>query len=131
MSTDRYILDDAGNPVAEPDLIKWAQWFEEHNAARRVRRDDLGLRGTVSTIFLGINHNFGDGPPVLWETMVFGGPYDREMWRFSKREMALAGHEDVVRKLVDLQIIPLWKYMARRAFKLLREKVSRFLGNSA
>jgi hypothetical protein len=124
MSTDRYILDAAGNPVVEPDLMKWAEWFE-HTPARRLRRDDLGLRGTVSTVFLGINHNFGDGPPVLWETMVFDGPYDGEMWRFSKREMALAGHEDVVRKLVELRITTLWKWMARRAFKLLREKVSR------
>ena len=29
----------------------------------------------VSTIFLGLDHNvFGDRPPELFETMVFGGP---------------------------------------------------------
>lgn len=27
----------------------------------------------VSTVFLAIDHAFGDGPPVLYETMIFGG----------------------------------------------------------
>lgn len=30
----------------------------------------------ISTVFLGIDHNFGDnGPPVLFETMIFAGKY--------------------------------------------------------
>lgn len=30
---------------------------------------------SISTVFLGIDHNYSNaGPPVLWETMIFGGP---------------------------------------------------------
>lgn len=67
---DRYILDAEGNPIPEPDLLKWAQWYEKsHN--RHVAEDWVGnLR--VSTIFLGLDHSFFAGAkPVLWETMIF------------------------------------------------------------
>jgi hypothetical protein len=47
----------------------------------------------VSTVFLVHDHDFGQtGVPVLWETMVFGGPLDQEMMRYSSRAGALQGH---------------------------------------
>src|ERR1035437_632572 len=30
----------------------------------------------ISTIFLHIDHRFGDGSPLLFETMIFGGEHD-------------------------------------------------------
>ena len=36
----------------------------------------------VCTAFLGVDVNFGDGAPVLFETVVFGGPYDWELYRY-------------------------------------------------
>ncbi|WP_166903861.1 hypothetical protein [Mycobacterium sp. DL440] len=31
----------------------------------------------VSTVWLGLNHSFtDDGPPIIFETMVFGGVHD-------------------------------------------------------
>ena len=56
------------SPVEEPDLLKWAEWFE--TADRVVAQTDVGPY-VVSTIFLGIDHQFGKGPPLLFETMVF------------------------------------------------------------
>lgn len=51
----------------------------------------------VSTVFLVLDHNhFGEGAPVLWETMVFGGPLDARLWRFASREQAEQGHADAV-----------------------------------
>jgi hypothetical protein len=50
----------------------------------------------VSTVWLGLNHSFVDGPPEIFETMVFGGELDQEQWRYSTIEQARAGHEDVV-----------------------------------
>jgi hypothetical protein len=51
----------------------------------------------VSTVWVGIDHNFGDeGPPLIFETMVFGGPLDQQQWRWPNEEAALAGHEQVV-----------------------------------
>lgn len=52
----------------------------------------------VSTVWLGIDHSFSDdGPPIIFETMVFGGKYDQEQWRYSTEEQAMAGHEEVVK----------------------------------
>lgn len=47
----------------------------------------------VSTVFLGINHAFDDGPPLLFETMVFGGPLSDEQDRCSTYDEAEAMHE--------------------------------------
>lgn len=93
-----YILDDAGEPVVEPDVLKWAKWFEEF-ANRRVALDEIGdVR--VSTVFLGMDHNFDDkGPPILWETLVGGGPLDEEMDRYTSKASALAGHAAMVERV--------------------------------
>lgn len=55
-------------PVACPDLLEWARWFED--ADRRVFETHVGPYW-VSTVFLGLDHSFGHGPPVLFETMIF------------------------------------------------------------
>jgi hypothetical protein len=46
----------------------------------------------VSTVFLGIDHSFDDGSPLLFETMVFGGELDQEQERYYTWEEAEAGH---------------------------------------
>jgi hypothetical protein len=92
-----YILNENGNPVLEQDIIAWAHWFE--TAARRVAHDTIS-DASVSTVFLGIDHSFGSGPPVLWETMVFGGPMDQEQDRCSgSREQAEAMHAKMVERV--------------------------------
>src|SRR5262245_45041879 len=69
MNRDKYILDHRGEPVLEPDLLVWAKWFERRD--RFVNKTPVGPY-TVSTVFLGIDHNFfGQDEPILWETMVF------------------------------------------------------------
>lgn len=89
MSTN-YKLDAAHNVVEEPDLMTWAKWFE--TADRKVRLDVIG-DVTVSTVFLSLDHSFGDGPPVLFETMIFGGPHDQYQERYCTWDEAVAGHE--------------------------------------
>lgn len=92
----KYILNGEGNPVPEPDLLRWAEWFES-SGARRVAFTQVSDEVKVSTVFLGLDHNFGmQGPPVLWETMIFGGKHDTEMWRYSSKEDALVGHDFAV-----------------------------------
>jgi hypothetical protein len=100
MSPHRYYtLNENGEPTAEPDLMKWAVWYESAN--RKVA--GTSVRGaTVSTVFLGINHNFSEGPPILWETMIFGGPLDQEQSRCSgSREQAEAMHQSMLSKLLS------------------------------
>jgi hypothetical protein len=54
----------------------------------------------VSTVFLGLDHHFsGRGPAILFETVVFGGPRDGDMWRYSSRDDAKAGHAAAVRNV--------------------------------
>jgi hypothetical protein len=88
-----YILNDAGEPVAEPDLLTWAAWYE--TADRTVAQTRLD-HVSISTVFLGIDHAFTGGPPRLWETMIFGGPLDGYAQRYASRAAALAGHEAAV-----------------------------------
>lgn len=108
----RYILDDDGNPVPEPDLFKWATWLEAayQNGERVVQQDELEDGHWVSTVFLALDYNHmrliqGEegGPPILYETMVFNdyGSLDTD-WaceRYATRAEALAGHQHAVTEL--------------------------------
>lgn len=93
-----YILDDAGNPVAEPDPIKWATFFRDREKYV-LKRDSLPGDVSVITIFTGIDYRsrYGifedESSPILWETVIFGGPHDRYQNGYTSREDALAGHE--------------------------------------
>jgi hypothetical protein len=121
MRSGKWVLDDNGEPRIEPDLIKWATWFENRNN-RRVAFTELSNGGVVSTVFLALDHDFGMGrvqwetiqwtqegekiaaefeipyQPVLWETMVFNldGEWDRYQERYRSRAEALAGHQRIV-----------------------------------
>jgi hypothetical protein len=101
----KYILNDQGEPMPEPDIEKWSAWFEEASRtegpkSRIVDRTDFP-GGWVSTVFLGLDHNWsGEGPPILWESMIFGSSLDQEQDRCSgSREQAHAMHARMVAKL--------------------------------
>ena len=83
------LIDDEAVPCE--DVATWARWFE--TAERHVATDRVG-GVQVSTVFLGLDHDWGLGPlPVLWETMIFGGPHDEYQERYTSRTAALAGHQ--------------------------------------
>lgn len=87
-----YILDENSQPVEEPSIIKWSQWFEDFEKRQTAETIIGSIR--ISTVFLGIDRNFSrNGPPVLWETMIFGGPNNGYQNRYSNIEDALSGHE--------------------------------------
>lgn len=71
-------------------------------AARTVRKttltsNDSKEESEVSTVFLGIDHNFtDDGPPIVFESLVFGGPMADWMRRYATWAEAEAGHEEMV-----------------------------------
>jgi hypothetical protein len=99
-SHGRYILDEHGQPVPCDDLMEWGR-FMANIDRRRVAQDmdegdESGAHVRVSTVFLGLDHNFfGDGPPVLWETLVFGGLLDGEMDRYTSLAAAFEGHQEI------------------------------------
>jgi len=90
MNIRNWILDHNGEPLEEPDVVKWGRWFESNN---RTLALDTRKGVQVSTVFLGIDHNFNEGEPILWETMIFGGTHDQYQARYATREEALAGHK--------------------------------------
>jgi hypothetical protein len=93
--SDKYILKGK-TPVKEDDLFAWAEWFE--SADRHVAKTALGEDVLVSTIFLGLDHNFlGKGGPILFETMIFGGAHDQDGERWHTWEEAEAGHQHYVK----------------------------------
>jgi hypothetical protein len=87
----RYILDAEGEPVACDDLHAWARWMATNDRGV-VARDESVPGVLVSTVFLGVDHSHLGGPPVLWETMIFGFQNDKYQERYTSKADALAGH---------------------------------------
>lgn len=91
-----------GTPI---DIWEWQRLFALR--MQDVGRDTWWCRQTVisdgvevSTVWLGLDYSFGlGGPPLIWETMVFGGPHDEEQWRYPTRQTALDAHERIVRAM--------------------------------
>lgn len=104
-------------PVAVIDSVEWGKWFETAN--RGVCHTYITPKVSVSTVFVGVNMNYGrEGSPVLFETMVFGfHPWDMQvMARYSTWRGAELGHEETVRK-VDRT---LWQYMRKNKKRVER-----------
>lgn len=101
--TDKYILDGK-TPVPVNNLAKWGEWFETAN--RAVAKTTIGDL-EISTVFLGLDHNFNppglghDNTPILFETMVFGsnGEVGNYTQRYSTWEQAETGHNTLVARL--------------------------------
>jgi len=72
----------------------------EWNKERHIADDTIGeIR--ISTVFLVINHAMGVRSPVLFETMIFGGPFDQYCERYSTAAEARKGHARVVQCIKD------------------------------
>ena len=102
MKDDLY-YDRSGQPLGMND------WSLSFGAAsdRRVAETTLPNGIWISTVYLGLNHNFGDGPPLIFETMVFRSQedmWDLDMDRYSTEEQAKAGHEAMVAKWQDREV---------------------------
>lgn len=92
--SDKYILD--GKTPVPANLRTWIRWFE--TADRHVAQDQIGdVR--ISTVFLGLDHQFDDGPPLIFETMIFGGEHDQYQTRASTWDEAEAQHAEAVAKV--------------------------------
>lgn len=67
---------------------------------RQVSRTVLPDGKLVSTVFLGLDHSFGDGPPLIFETMVFPPDSLNELdcERYSTEKEAIVGHTKMVEK---------------------------------
>lgn len=89
-----YVLDKNGVPRAV-NAAEWGKFFNDIGN-RRVALYKVG-RVEVSTVFLGVDHGFGGGPPVLFETLISGGKHDGEITRYCTIEAARKGHDEAVK----------------------------------
>ncbi len=87
--------------VPASNMLEAARLFEDI-ANRTVCQTMIKIRkqeSKVSTVFLGLDHGFSDdpnAPPVVFETLVFGGPLDDMMRRYVTWDEAQAGHDETV-----------------------------------
>ena len=89
--TGTYILNGQ-TPEPIKDIVEWGRWFE--TADRTVAETKVG-KLEVSTVFLGLDHSFGGGTPILFETNIFGGEEYQE--RYATWEEAEVGHKEAVK----------------------------------
>ena len=98
-----YILDERGEPRLPKCHASAMVWFEKRD--RRVARTYFTCGSYVSTVFLGMDHGWGQKQPVLWETLAFDpeGCMEDTMDRCSgTREQALAMHQRAVNKFLAM-----------------------------
>lgn len=84
--------------------------------SRRVAETTLPNGRWVSTVWLGLDHQYGDGPPLIFETMVFPGKDDigeLDCERYSTEADALAGHAALCEK---------WTHAEPEAVDAVREE---------
>lgn len=95
MTGEFYILMGK-EAVKVADLDEWSRRMELGERHIAITEVAPGVR--VSTVFLGLDHrHFGNGPPLLFETMVFNDyGDDGTQERYSTWEEAEAGHARIV-----------------------------------
>lgn len=90
--TDLCILNEAGEPVPEPNISKWADWM---SSPKQLLKSDTVDGMVISTVFLGMPHIGG-----MFETMVFGGPLDQMRRRYRTKAEALEGHKEIMKEFL-------------------------------
>jgi hypothetical protein len=93
----RYTARD-GQPM---QLLEWVGAMENPEY-KRVAETTLPDGKWISTVWLGLDHSFGQGRPLIFETMVFegkaSGTKSLDQDRYSTEAEARAGHDAMVAK---------------------------------
>ncbi len=91
-----YILEDKKTKAVSSE--EWGRWFRTADTRVAVLRDGDIL---VSTVFLGLNASSESAPPQIFETMVFGGPLDKEQEKCSTWKQAEEMHRRMAQRVVE------------------------------
>ena len=95
---DTYILGPGHIIIPCDDLVEFGRFMVKHK--ERIVAQEFVAEGIfVSTVFVGVDYNFGSGPPLVFETAVNSdyGWDEREF--YATWEDAEAGHRAVVQRL--------------------------------
>jgi len=91
--------DKQGNPIS---MEEWAALFEDFES-RVIGKSETAAGCQVSTVWLGMNHNYGEGPPLIFETLAYCDHIStNEIERYTTWEEAEAGHKRWVEFLENL-----------------------------
>ena len=96
MIMDKYILDGK-KPIRVSDINVWGKFLE--GKERIVAQDEINKDCHISTVFLGLDHSYGDEDPILFETMIFGGIHDMYQERYRTWEESEKRHKQLVKLL--------------------------------
>lgn len=90
--------------LKEVDMVTYAGYYSGHTKRIVAKTEMYGVR--VSTVFLGVDlAHIRGGPPILFETMVFGVGEENQ-WRYSTRAEALLGHRAVCLEMLGVDPFP-------------------------
>ena len=96
MTYHMYYLLNKDRSVTPCGADEWTANHRPHKVAHwSMTNGDV----EISTVFLGLNHAFHSGPPLIFETMVFTDVYpeiNEDMHRYSTWDQALAGHKEMI-----------------------------------
>lgn len=99
-----YRLDENNNAIPCTPL-EWAEQLEIkiRNHGRHIGDNTVNGK-RISTIWIGMNHNWhGDSPPLLFETMIFEGDDFHYIYcqRYSTWQEAEEGHKKAVQWVLE------------------------------
>lgn len=108
--------DKNDQPIEGEDAcLVWAKQFEKDPEGRIVKQQTTWLGFWVSTVWLGLDHNFGHGKPLIYETMVFRGICsDIDTKSYSTKKEAAAGHRQMFLKWSNPLRLISWLIRNRR-----------------
>ena len=81
-------------------LMAWAYLMDDASY-KRVAETTLPNGQWVSTVWVGLDHQFGEGPPLIFESMVFPNTTEfseLDVQRYHTEAEALAGHAALCEK---------------------------------
>jgi len=91
-----------GEPLSQDEWIELFEkrredmspesWWRKHTEIDNLWEGGNAEPIRVSTVWLGLDHGFL-GPPLFWETMVFGSMFTECQWRYGSRQAAFDEHE--------------------------------------
>ena len=95
--------DRQGQPMT---MHQWAEKLRDEDYTH-IARDVVGPDEpldpapliTVSTFWLGVNPNWRNDEPLIYETLIIGGGYDATGMRYATEKQAREGHRRVVDEL--------------------------------
>jgi hypothetical protein len=102
MTIDPSFYNMEGEPISAEEFAKLLLTMVDDQLVgidgRRVALTQVGVL-EVSTVLLGMNVNFEDeGPPIIFESIIFWETRTMYMERYTNKVAALAGHDQCVER---------------------------------